>query len=117
MRTLVRSLALLNGFRVRHCHELWSQMQLRACVAVAVAVAGSCSSDLTPCLGIPYAAGVALKRKEKKKKLTHKPFLDPQGGILVQTYLNISSKEIQLKKHTKETEITEANLQAQKHLQ
>ena len=35
---------------------------------VAVAVAGSLSSDLTPSLGTSYAAGAALERKKKKKK-------------------------------------------------
>ena len=40
MRLRVRSLALLSGLRIQHCHELWcrSQMQLRSGVAVAVAV-------------------------------------------------------------------------------
>ena len=32
---------------------------------VAAAVAGSCSSDLTPSLGTLYAVGVALKRPRK----------------------------------------------------
>ena len=35
---------------------------------VAVAQAGSCSSDLTPIQELPYFAGVALKNKKKKKK-------------------------------------------------
>ena len=33
---------------------------------VARTQACSCSSDLTPSLGIPYAAGAAIKRKKKK---------------------------------------------------
>ena len=39
IRLWVRSLALLSGLRVQHCHELWCrlQMQLGSCVAVAVA--------------------------------------------------------------------------------
>ena len=43
----VRSLALLSGLSVRHCSELWCrlQTQLGSRVAVAVAVAGSYSSD------------------------------------------------------------------------
>ena len=32
---------------------------------MAVVSAGSYSSDLTPCLGISYAVGAALKRKNK----------------------------------------------------
>ena len=35
---------------------------------VAVAVAGSLSSDLTPSLGTSYASGAALERKKKKKE-------------------------------------------------
>ena len=34
---------------------------------MALAVAGSCSSDLTPSLGSSYAMGVTLKSKTKKK--------------------------------------------------
>jgi len=46
---MVQSLVSLRGLRIWHCHELWcrSQTRLRSCVAVA----GSCSSDLTPSLG------------------------------------------------------------------
>ena len=53
MRMLVQSLTSLIGLRIWHCHELWcrSQMQLISCVAVAVAQAGSCSSDSTPSVG------------------------------------------------------------------
>ena len=39
-------------------------------VAVAVAYASSCSSDLTPSLGTSNVAGVALKRKKKKRVFT-----------------------------------------------
>ena len=40
--------------------ELWcrSQIRLRSGVSVVVAVAGSCSSDLTPSLGKPICCGV-----------------------------------------------------------
>ena len=43
----VRSLVSLSRLRIPHCCELWcrSQTQLGSCVAVAVAVAGSCISD------------------------------------------------------------------------
>ena len=41
-------------------------MWLGSGMAVAVVQAGSCSSDVTPSLGPPYAAGAALKRQEKK---------------------------------------------------
>ena len=61
----VRSLASLSGLWSWHCPELWcrSQMQLRSGVAVAVAQAGSYSSDSTPSLGTSYSSGVALKRQ------------------------------------------------------
>ena len=35
---------------------------------MTVAVASSCSSNLTPSLGTSYATGVALKKKKKEKK-------------------------------------------------
>ena len=71
------SLASLSGLRILRCHVtvriLWhrSQTWLGSCVAVAVAVASSYSSDLT--IGplaweFPDAVGVALKRNGKKKK-------------------------------------------------
>ena len=48
----VQSLALLSGLRIQSCRELQLrlQMRLRSGVAVVVAVAGSCGSDLTPSL-------------------------------------------------------------------
>ena len=48
----VRFLASLSGLRIQHCCER-SQMWFGsgAVVAVAVAVAGSCSSNSTPSLG------------------------------------------------------------------
>ena len=47
MRTRVPSLASLSVLGIRCCHELWctSQTWLGSHVAVAVAQAGSCSSD------------------------------------------------------------------------
>ena len=44
---------LARGFRIQRCHELWCRLQMRlgSCVAVAVAWAGSYSSDWTPSLG------------------------------------------------------------------
>ena len=72
MRTLVQSLALLSGLRVWRCHELWcrSQTWLRSLVAVALAVAGSYSSDSTPSLGISICRGCGPKKTKKKKKKT-----------------------------------------------
>ena len=69
-RLQVRSLALLSGLRIRCCRELScrSQMQLRSGVAVAVALAGSYSSDLTPSLGTSICSGCGPKKSKKKKK-------------------------------------------------
>ena len=51
----------LSGLRIWHCHELWCRLQmwLGSCVAMAVTVAGSCSSDWTPAQEPPCAMGVA----------------------------------------------------------
>ena len=70
MRTRVRSLASLSGLRIRHGRELWcgSQTQFRSCVAVAVALASSCISDLTLAWELPYAECLALKRQKRKRK-------------------------------------------------
>ena len=64
MRMRFQSLALLGGLRIQRCHELWCSLQvwLGSGIAVAVAVAGTYTSEL------PYALGVALKRQKKKKK-------------------------------------------------
>ena len=43
-------------------------MQLGSGITVAVAKAGSCSSNLTPSWKLSYATGVALKRKKKEKE-------------------------------------------------
>ena len=73
MRMQVRSLASLSGLRIQPCCELWcwSQMWLRSGVAVAVAVAvtGSCSSDLTPSLGTSICPK-EKKEEERKKEMT-----------------------------------------------
>ena len=64
MRMWVRSLASLIGLRIQRYHELrcWLQMRFRS--GVAVAVAGSCRSDSTPSLELPYATGVAPKQNK-----------------------------------------------------
>ena len=79
MKLQVRSLAQLNGLRIRHCQELWcrQQMWLGSSIAVTVAQAGSCSSDLTPSLGTstsicrgsgPRNSNNKKDKKDKKKK-------------------------------------------------
>ena len=95
MRLLVRSLALLNGLRIWHCRKLWcrSQMWLRSglAVAVAVAVAGSCSSDWTPSLDPPYVTGAALKKQKIKERICILGSLyivtfNPQKTLMVYCY-------------------------------
>ena len=72
MRLRVRSLGLLNGLRIRCCHELWcgSQTWLGSGVAVAVVQAGSCRSNSTPSLGTSTCCGGSPKKTGKKKKKT-----------------------------------------------
>ena len=60
-------LALLSGLGIQHCHELScrSQMQLRTQVAVAVAQASRCSSDMAPGLGNSVCCRYGPKKSEK----------------------------------------------------
>ena len=76
MRMRVRSLASISGLRIQHCCELWcrSQMQLGSCVAVAMAVAGSCSSDSTSSLETSICLECGPKRQKKKKKKKEKNY-------------------------------------------
>ena len=69
MRMQVRSLALPSGLRIQHHCELWcgSQMQLGSHVAVAVVLACSCRSDLTPSLGTSICCRCGPKKTKKKK--------------------------------------------------
>ena len=68
MRLPVHSLASLSGLRIRSCRELWcrSQMWLRSHVALAVAWAGSYSSDSTPSLRTSICRRYGRKSKKKK---------------------------------------------------
>ena len=70
MRMQVRSLALLSGFQIRRCRDLWcrSQTSLRSHVAVAVAQASGYSSDSPLAWEPPRASGVALKRQKTINK-------------------------------------------------
>ena len=64
-------LGLDQWLRIGCCCELWcrSQMQLGSPVAVAVAVAqaGSCSSELTPSLGTSKCPGCSPKKRKKNR--------------------------------------------------
>ena len=70
MRLKVRSLTLLSGLRIWPCHELWCRSQRRLGFEVAVAKAGSYSSNLTYSLGtsICRRCGPTKTKDEKKKK-------------------------------------------------
>ena len=63
----------LSGSRSWCCRELWCrlQMQLKSHVAVAVTVAGSCSSDWTPGLGTSICCRCGPKNKTKTKTQKH----------------------------------------------
>ena len=66
MRMLAQYLASLSGLRIQHCSQLWcrSQTRLESQVAVAVAQAGTRSSNFRPLAWeLPYAISVALKSK------------------------------------------------------
>ena len=69
--SFVPDLVHLSELRIQHCHELWcsSQTQLRSCVVVAVAQAGSCSSNQIPSLGTSICHGCGPKKWKKKKKI------------------------------------------------
>ena len=70
MRTQVRSLASLSALRIQRCHELWCKLQTRlgSGIAVAVAVAGSYSSDLTRSLGTSICRRCSPKKTTKQNK-------------------------------------------------
>ena len=63
MSMRVQSLALLSGLRMQCCHELWYTLQawFRFGIAVPVTLIWPLSWEL------PYAAGVTLKKKKKRK--------------------------------------------------
>ena len=59
----------LSGLGIWHCHELRCRLQtLLGSGVVAVAVAGSRSSDTTPSLGTSICCGCGPKKPKKKKK-------------------------------------------------
>ena len=70
MKMQVQSLDSLSGLRIWYCRELWckQQMRLGSRVAVAVAQAGSCSSEWTPSLGTSMCRRCSPKRQKDQKK-------------------------------------------------
>ena len=84
----VLSLALFNGLRIQHCHELQHALQtwLGSSVAVAAAQANSCSSDSTPGLATSkcHRGGPKKKkkkRKEEKKKKIESAYSEKENGL------------------------------------
>ena len=69
MRMQGPSLALVSGLRIQLCHELWCRLQtkLGSGIAVAVVLAGSCSSDMTPSLGTICHECSPKKTKQRNK--------------------------------------------------
>ena len=59
---------LLSGLRIQHCHRLWrrSQMWLRS--VMAVASAGSYSSNSSPCLGTSVCRRRGPKKEGRKEE-------------------------------------------------
>ena len=70
----VQSLASLSGLRIWHYHKLWYRWQkwLGSHVAVAVAVVGSCGSNLTLRLGTSICHWCGLKSKELGMSICHR---------------------------------------------
>ena len=81
MRLRVRSLALLSGLRIPCCHELWCRSQRQLGSYVAVAVAGSCSSDSTPSLGTSHMLQERPKKWQKDKKKRSPQIPNAGGGV------------------------------------
>ena len=61
---------LLNRLGIQHCPELWCRSQMRLRSHVAVAVARSCSSNMTPSLENFICHGCASKKQDKQTKKT-----------------------------------------------
>ena len=120
MTMRVLFLTLLSGLRIQHCCELWNRWQtwLRSLIAMTVAWASGCSSNLTLAWELTYAPGVSLKGKKQKKKKKKKkkkkskslaktriskPLLSPislycplhyleQAGLLAHSFLPLTRK-------------------------
>ena len=67
-RTQVRSLVSLSRLRIRHCCELWCRSQTQLGSGVAVAVAGSCGSGLTPSLETCVLLGCGPKKTKRERE-------------------------------------------------
>ena len=67
IRLQVPSLALLSGLRIWRCCELWGRSQMQLGSGVAMAKAGSYSSDSTPSLGTSMCRRCRPKKEKKEK--------------------------------------------------
>ena len=86
MRLWVQSLALLSGLKIQRCLELWcrSKTRLGSGIAVALAQAGSYSSDWTSSLG----TSKCLKRQKMNKQKNSKK-VDQSLSVCLSVYLSI----------------------------
>ena len=75
----------LVSMRIRHCHELWRKSKTWLGSGVAVAVANSCSSSLTPSLGNKHLKRVAMSSSISTPR--HIPKMRHQGITLDYTYV------------------------------
>ena len=74
-----------SGLKIRHCRKLQpkSGMQFISGIAVAVVQAGSCTSDLTPSLGIAICCEYGPKKDVRVHTHTHtKPHTSCVGFLL-----------------------------------
>ena len=73
----MRSLVLLSGLRIWHCHKLQNRSQMRFGPGVAMAVAWTSAAALIKALELPDTIDTAFKKKKKKKQLQNSfyPFL------------------------------------------
>ena len=70
---------------------VWAQMQLGSSIAMAVALAGSCSSDWPPSLGpsICHSCGPKKKKKKKKKRKREWRMLVCRSPVLLGDHVRV----------------------------
>ena len=95
MRMQVQSLALLNGLRVQHCHELWCRSQTWLLLVLLWLWYRLAATALTQPLAweLPYAAGVALKVKKKKTTTKIQKNKKNPKGFHIKMLEHLRSKE------------------------
>ena len=101
-------LGLSHWLRIQCCRELWcrSQTWLRSCIAVA----GSCSFDSTPSLGISICCECGPKKK-KRKKHRGASWLKGSGIVTAVMWVRSLTQEFP---HA--VGVTKTNKQTKKHL-